>query len=239
MIHARRNLGLFQHHDAITGTSKAAVMRDYGMRLFESIQDAVKMQESTIEMLLQDGSERHNFLLSELERDNFSKLARKTPIPLSGNGIVDEFDDLNANAGTAAFVIFNSLAQKRLEVVTLRSPVPNVKVLNERGEEIRLMQINPVWNITDVYEMGMGGGVGANSAMGRIRVSTRQYEVMFIAELDALSLATYSLVVVDEKNFSQPTMATIYCDGCTEGSTSNPPNISTNFVVKAKPSGII
>ncbi|XP_011209289.2 alpha-mannosidase 2 [Bactrocera dorsalis] len=239
MIHARRNLGLFQHHDAITGTSKAAVMRDYGMRLFESIQDAVKMQESTIEMLVQEGSERLNFLLSELERDNFSKLARKTPIPISGNGMIDEFDDLNANAGTASFVIFNSLAQKRLEVITLRSPVPNVKVLNERGEEIRLMQINPVWNITDVYEMGMGGGVGANSAMGRIRVSTRQYEIMFIAELDALSLATYSLVVVDEKNFSQPTMATIYCDGCTDGATPNPPNTSTNFVVKAKPSGDI
>uniref|UniRef100_A0A0A1X9U7 Alpha-mannosidase n=1 Tax=Zeugodacus cucurbitae TaxID=28588 RepID=A0A0A1X9U7_ZEUCU len=239
MIHARRNLGLFQHHDAITGTSKAAVMRDYGMRLFESIQDAVKMQESTIEMLLQDGSERHNFLLSELERDNFSKLARKTPIPINGNGIVDEFDDLNANAGTAAFVIFNSLSQKRLEVITLRSPVPNVKVLNERGEEVRLMQINPVWNITDVYEMGLGGDMGANSGMGRIRVSTRQYEVMFIAELDALSLATYNIVVVDEKNFSQPTMATIYCDGCTDGATPNPPNTSTNFVVKAKPSGDI
>uniref|UniRef100_W8BKY7 Alpha-mannosidase n=1 Tax=Ceratitis capitata TaxID=7213 RepID=W8BKY7_CERCA len=239
MIHARRNLGLFQHHDAITGTSKAAVMRDYGMRLFESIQDAVKMQESTIEMLLQVDSERHNFLLSELERDNFSKLPRKTPIPLNGNGATDEFDELNTNTGSASFVIFNSLAQKRLEVITLRSPVPNVKVLNERGEEIRLMQINPVWNITDAYEMSIAGGVGANSGMGRIRVSTRQYEVMFIAELEPLSLATYNLVVVDEKNFSQLTMATIYCDDCTDPTVPTTPNASTNFVVKAKPSGDI
>ncbi|XP_067638847.1 alpha-mannosidase 2 [Eurosta solidaginis] len=239
MIHARRNLGLFQHHDAITGTSKAAVMRDYGMRLFESIQDVVKMQESTIEMLLQDGSARHNFLLSELERDNFSKLARKTPIPLGGNGNIDDFvDDLTANAGTASFVIFNSLAQKRLEVITLRSPVPNVKIVNERGEEIRLMQINPVWNITDAYEMGLGGGMAANSGTAHIRVSTRQYEVMFVAELDALSLATYNIVVVDEKNFSHPTMATIYCDGCTDASATTA-NISTEFIVRAKPSGDI
>uniref|UniRef100_A0A1I8QCR4 Alpha-mannosidase n=1 Tax=Stomoxys calcitrans TaxID=35570 RepID=A0A1I8QCR4_STOCA len=240
MIHARRNLGLFQHHDAITGTSKAAVMRDYGMRLFESIQDAVRMQQSAIELLIQNGTEKHNFLLSELERDNFSKLPRKTPIPLAtsspNSDFSIEFTSSSADGKSANFVVFNPLSHKRIEALTIRTTTPYVKILNNAGEELRNVQINPVWNISDPYEMGMNM-MGA-STTARIRISRRQYEVMFIAELDPLSLTLYQ-VAVDEVN-AKRLMSTIYCDECTDqldGSTTEAPQSKEEFVVKSKPPG--
>jgi len=40
---ARRNLGLFQHHDGITGTAKDFVVVDYGTRLMKSVMDCKKV----------------------------------------------------------------------------------------------------------------------------------------------------------------------------------------------------
>ncbi|EDV93410.1 alpha-mannosidase 2 [Drosophila grimshawi] len=259
IIHARRNLGLFQHHDAITGTSKAAVMRDYAMRLFDSTQNMVKMQESCIELLLKNGSSHeHGFLLSEFERDNYSKLPRKMPIQLANptSGSSDETSTtltadgeedstvlLSKNA-EASFVLFNALTQKRIEIVTLRVQQPNLRIYNDRGVELKHIQINPVWNITDVYEQGFNALPQSNSgSAGRIRTSTRQYEVMFVAELEPLSLTTYR-VQVDEFNYKR-NIATIYCDDCTEkanpvagSATPVAPN-EVVFEAKAKPAGDI
>ncbi|XP_052836777.1 alpha-mannosidase 2 isoform X2 [Drosophila gunungcola] len=251
IINARRNLGLFQHHDAITGTSKAAVMRDYAMRLFESTQNMVKMQESCLELLLQKGQPRHHgFLLSEFERDNVNKLPRKMPIQMvSGDDSMPTVSGGEGGAGgtasvgaAASFVLYNSLAQKRLEVVTLRVQHPNVKVLNDKGVELSHIQINPVWNITDTYEQGLGTSV--SGSVGRIRTSTRQFEVMFVAELEPLSLSTYR-VQVDEVNFKR-NIATIYCDDCTgagPAAVSPPEEAEASpapvFEARGKPAGDI
>ncbi|KAH8382885.1 hypothetical protein KR009_005713 [Drosophila setifemur] len=253
IINARRNLGLFQHHDAITGTSKAAVMRDYAMRLFESTQNMVKMQESCLELLIQKGQPRHHgFLLSEFERDNFNKLPRKMPIQMvngdestptvAAGGIGTGAAGGAATAGSVgSFVLYNSLAQKRIEIVTLRVQHPNVKIVNDKGVELSHIQINPVWNITDTYDQGLGTAV---SGIGRIRTSTRQYEVMFVAELEPLSLTTFR-VQVDEVNFKR-NIATIYCEDCTEpaaGVSGQPENTEASpsavFEAKAKPAGDI
>lgn len=198
MILARRNLGLFQHHDAITGTSKANVMRDYGIRLFESIQDAVKLQESTIEMLIQnEGTNEHDFILSELERESFNKIPRKSAIYFGGNK-------------TREFVVYNSLTQERLEVVAIRSQIPNVEVRGSDDKPINI-QVNPVWNITDTVDsLGIPTGGGGNS---KIRVSDKQFEVLFVVLLPPLSLLTFTISKTDTY---KSRLATLYCNDCKE-----------------------
>ncbi|XP_055588415.1 alpha-mannosidase 2 [Uranotaenia lowii] len=187
MILARRNLGLFQHHDAITGTSKANVMRDYALRLFESIQDSVKLQEKTIELLVQKkpGADL-NFLIGELERDNFGKIPRKTPMIVTETRSTD-------------FVVYNSLGQERLEVVLIRTLTPRVKILDPTGKPMDI-QINPVWNITE-----------SSYAARKIIPSEKEYEIMFVAKLAPLSLTTFTAAYDDG---FKPKMATLYCNEC-------------------------
>ena len=43
LVEARQNLGLFQHHDGITGTAKDHVVIDYGDKLMRSVKDTKKV----------------------------------------------------------------------------------------------------------------------------------------------------------------------------------------------------
>ena len=51
IVQARRNLGLFQHHDAITGTEKAKVVLDYADKLMKSITDIQQVAQSVFMIL--------------------------------------------------------------------------------------------------------------------------------------------------------------------------------------------
>ncbi len=186
IIQARRNLGLFQHHDAITGTSREHVMKDYAFRLFQSIQDTVKLQQQTIESLIQakDNSE-NNFVISEFERNNFNLLSRKTPIDVKPGKNVE-------------IVLYNSLAQERIEVISVRSKSPNVKILDPNGDEVQY-QINPVLKFDS-----------------RLIVSDKDFEIRFLAKLPGLTLSVFTATYGIN---SKSVMSTIHCDDCKDVKT--------------------
>ncbi|XP_049532049.1 alpha-mannosidase 2-like [Anopheles darlingi] len=187
MILARRNLGLFQHHDAITGTSKANVMRDYALRLFESIEDMVQLQAKTIELLVQRRPLDQSFLIGELQFD-FGKLPRKMSISVTEGG------------RNVEFIAYNALTQERLEVITIHTLTPRVKILDASGRTVEI-QINPVWNIENMSQTSR-----------KIAASDKLYKVMFVAKLAPLSLTTFT-AAYDEDGY-QGKMATLYCNEC-------------------------
>lgn len=214
MTIARRNLGLFQHHDAITGTSKAAVMRDYGTRLFESIRDSVHLQEATIELLMQNGTshEKHGFIVNELERESFNRMPKKTPLIVHRGKHTE-------------VILFNSLAQERLELVALRLKTPYVKVFDNHGHEIKI-QINPVWNLSDSSD---------GSSLNFLRASNQQFELIFIANLSPLSLVKYTIRHFEEETGKRSnSLTTIYCNEC-KGSNA----VDDIFDIKARQEGDI
>jgi alpha-mannosidase II len=49
---ARQNLGLFQHHDGITGTAKDLVVVDYGQRMKEALAHANTVIQHSSQALL-------------------------------------------------------------------------------------------------------------------------------------------------------------------------------------------
>lgn len=171
---ARDSLGLFQHHDAITGTSKEAVMADYGMRLFRGIKETKGIiAHATLYITAEEAVKRSvdlrpahpltSFLYPDVDQTLFDKLPEKVPlsVPTPGRKVV----------------IFNSKAHHVIEPVRLRIGSAFVKVLNPEGEEVPI-QVNPAWN-------------GSVSVLGDV------YELLFLADLPPLSLSTFTVTAAE------------------------------------------
>ena len=60
LLIARRNLGVFQHHDGITGTSKTPVVQDYANKLFDALQNSKQIMENSISYLISNEHKSEN-----------------------------------------------------------------------------------------------------------------------------------------------------------------------------------
>lgn len=164
LITARRNLGLFQHHDAITGTSKSSVMYDYGTKLFTSIYHCIRLQEMALNILMVSDPALHSqsVLQSQTEWETYGKQPKQLQVSLTDKKKV---------------VLFNSLTHTRTEVVTVKSNTTNVRVFDTRLKEYVPYQIAP--NIV--------------SSGKKFIISESIFDLTFVATLPPLSAVTFNL----------------------------------------------
>ncbi|XP_054155029.1 alpha-mannosidase 2-like [Oppia nitens] len=177
----RQNLALFQHHDAITGTSKEHVMEDYGKKLNIAISLVLGVISHSVQFILAkdntvlptDMNAAHPmtaYLFPDIERTSWDQLSQKSVLfvpPVDGRKLV----------------VFNSHLQTRIEVIRVYVRTPSVRVIDgQNGNEIQ-SQINPIFNST--------AGIATNG-----------YELQFIVSLSPLSLTTFVIQTFERRHRS-------------------------------------
>ncbi|CAN7986728.1 unnamed protein product, partial [Ixodes hexagonus] len=173
LVQSRDSLGLFMHHDAITGTSKEGVMSDYGSRMFNGMKEAMGVVAHAAQFLLLAENSQPMFdngynaphsmvsyLFPDIDRPSFEVLPSK--VPLTVPSMIGR-----------KVVLYNSHAQHVQEVIRVHVKTIVTRVTDSSNGDIPF-QINPVWD---------------DAAM----MSTEVFEVVFIAKLPALSLTAYTL----------------------------------------------
>ncbi|XP_030049323.1 alpha-mannosidase 2 [Microcaecilia unicolor] len=183
LVEARRNFGLFQHHDAITGTAKDWVVVDYGTRLFHSLMNLKRILiDSAHILILKDGENTYSynpsspFFNMDDVQPSQDALPHKTVIKISMR--------------PRYLVIYNPTEQDRFSVVSIYVTTPKVKVLSASGKPI-MAQVNAVWD-------------------GSTTVSHESYQLSFLAHVTALGLGVYQLLetLSSDTNLSDYSMYT-------------------------------
>ncbi|XP_064614466.1 alpha-mannosidase 2x-like [Liolophura sinensis] len=131
---ARRNLALYQHHDAITGTAKPHVVMDYEIRLSSSFNQLQAVVKHAVVTLLRShaggGEELLNVQPFAFAFDPFHSRSRHEIKP----------------AGLKV-VVFNPSAFKRAELISLVTDKDQIEVNESRLSNRKVAhQISPVWS---------------------------------------------------------------------------------------------
>lgn len=137
---SRRALALFQHHDGITGTAKNHVVEDYGKRLLEGLHEAKRVVAACSAFLLHEDKKRFSYsdaqgleLSLDETRENHASLPEKPVLKIKDIG------------GSAPVILYNPLAQPRIEIVSVHTDWPHVKVTGPDGGPVH-SQVEPVWH---------------------------------------------------------------------------------------------
>lgn len=161
---ARRALGLFMHHDAITGTSKEHVMQDYGQRLDRGLAAAQTVLAGALAARLGQAWGRQITL---------RPITQVGTVTDPEDTVLDVTQGAGGTGGPIVVVVPNSLPREVRVPVRLRVATAAARVVAASGAPVQLQQVQPVFRST--------GGIA------------REYELWFLATVPALGAAVYTL----------------------------------------------
>ncbi|XP_038127924.1 alpha-mannosidase 2 [Cyprinodon tularosa] len=167
LTEARRNLGLFQHHDAVTGTARDPVVIDYGTRLFRSILNLRQVLLSSAHwLLLLDKSQYH--------KDQSKSFLEMSEV-ISAQDALPQKTILTLGDEPRSLVVFNPTEQLQTTVVNLVVDSPDARVVDAETGLPLAAQISAVWEEPS-------------------KVSSQAFQLSFVAELPPLSLVVYHVI---------------------------------------------
>ena len=122
LVEARRELGLLQHYDAITGTSKAFIMSDYQQRLLSGLSTVKRIREMSSQYLMQKKREDVDItmVLQHIEWREEGGLVHSRVLDMMG-------------IKNQSLVVFKSLVEHWEEVVTVMINEASVCVQDTTG----------------------------------------------------------------------------------------------------------
>uniref|UniRef100_A0A7N6AZR7 Alpha-mannosidase n=1 Tax=Anabas testudineus TaxID=64144 RepID=A0A7N6AZR7_ANATE len=150
LVDARRSVGLFQHHDAITGTAKENVVTDYGTKLLRSLIGLKRVIINAAHFLVMKNKEFYRFYQTEpfLETVSIICIPSRLSSPLhppSAGSPPSCAHDCFFLLSVRYLVLFNPLEQERLCVVTVLVNTVRVRVLTEDGQTLPV-QLSAQWS---------------------------------------------------------------------------------------------
>lgn len=135
---ARQNLGVFLHHDAITGTGRSYVVEDYEEKLFEAYEHAITVLGSAAQFLLTKGKidTQPSVFHPEISRTDAKTSSMRNKISPSKEGV--------------RVVLFNPTGHHRSEFVDVITDTYQFEIRDSKRRIIPF-QINPVYtSVTEV-----------------------------------------------------------------------------------------
>jgi len=166
LVSCRRALALFQHHDAITGTSKEFVMRDYESKLNGAVLSLNKMEAFLVQYLL--SLDRHNFELN-------STMVH-TNVKNKGETAQDEVVLDIKGQSIRTLVLVNPLAHRVERIAHTRINSEKVCIFDSRNVQLDDVQVAPFHNV---------------SVQSRLDFGT--FDVWFPVQLEPLSVSVFHI----------------------------------------------